>query len=38
MHVCMCVYIVKQKKKQKKTMENHVKNKTNKAKIDGRYM
>ena len=33
----MCVYIVKQK--EKKTMENLLnKNKTNKAKIDDRYM
>jgi len=35
----VCVYILSnRKKKQKKTMENLVKNKTNKAKIDVKHM
>jgi hypothetical protein len=34
----MCVYIVKQKKKSKTNNGKSFKNKTNKAKIDGKYM
>jgi len=41
MYVCMCVCIycqTEEKKAKKKTMENLVKNKTNKAKIDVKRM
>jgi hypothetical protein len=41
MYVCMCVYIVKTERKKKKKQTNNgksFKNKTNKAKIDVKYM